>query len=206
MKPKLLLVILIFTMVGCTDTIDSVCREYRNTNNEIIDALMMVTDEDSADRMKKRVIDPAVFRYRDIDARLTIVRSNRTKKEFVKETLESDGFQLYLTDLEVNRQRLSLEICRLRNLAEGYEKEERKKLNDPEQPVNLASVCPTLHKFVYMEGTLQPVMEQLKQPKLLDMVAQFGDWKVEGLGEMLKAFNAKREKSFQVKQKIDLVK
>ncbi len=208
MKPKLLLVVLIFSTVGCTDTIDTVTREYRNTNNEVIDALMMVTDEATASRIKIRVVDPSLFRYQGIDARLNIVRSNRTKKEFVKETFESDGFQLYLTDLEVNRQRLGLEIARLRNVADGYAKEKRKELDDQglfDQPVNIAQICPDLFKLVYVEGTLKPVAEQLTQPKLLEMVAQFGDWKVEDFGKMLDAFRAKR-KAFELREPVNLLR
>jgi hypothetical protein len=200
MRTKLLFAVLVITIVGCTDSIDTVTREYRNTNNEVIDALMRVTDEASAAAVKTRVIDPSDHRYRDIDGRLKIVRSNRTKKEFVKETLESDGFQLYLTDLEVNRQRLSFELARLRKLVDGYVKDKRQELDGQglqDQPVNVADACPNLHKLVYVEGTLRPILTQLTKPDLLEMTSQFGGWKVDELDKMLTAFNAKRTKTFQ---------
>ena len=51
MKKRCLLVLcLVAGLSGCTDTIDSVTREYRNANNEAIDAMMMVTSEARAGR------------------------------------------------------------------------------------------------------------------------------------------------------------
>lgn len=205
-RRKLLFVPLIFLMVGCTDTIETITREYRNTNNEVIDALMMVNSEATAKQYTLRVFEPMVLRYKGIDARLNIVRTNRLRREFVKEVLESDGFQLYLTDLEVNRQRRGMELTRLRNLVDQYVKQERDLLiaqGDPEPDVKPQILCPSLYELVYVDAKLTDLRDQLENPKLFDMIISFPEWKVEGYEVMLKTFRAKR-KTFATPQ-IDLL-
>src|SRR5207253_7776082 len=92
MRFRLLLLGLVFGAVGCTDSIDTVTREYRALNNEAIDALTMITTEAKAQEMTIRVFKPMRDKYMAIDKKLTIVKSNRDKPEFAKEVLESDGF------------------------------------------------------------------------------------------------------------------
>src|SRR6185295_1072249 len=85
MKRQLLLIVLLIGVAGCDDTVDSIAREYRRPNNELIDALSQVTSEASAKDYRDRVLEPRVGRYQSIDGRLNVVRANRTKKEFGEE-------------------------------------------------------------------------------------------------------------------------
>ena len=187
----------LFTLVGCTDTIDSVTREYRNASNEAIDALTMVTDDASAHRMTIRVFTPMAERFKSIDNKLKIIETNRpTKLAFVKEVMESDGFQLYLTDLEVNRQRMSLEVARLRNLANDYIKKERQRLDDEgklDEQVNVTTVCPNLAKLALEDSTLSVLREQLVRPQLLEKVNNFPNWNVTGYDVIYSKFKERRK-------------
>jgi len=180
-KRVLLLLALLLGAVGCTDTPDSLAREYRNTTNEGLDAMMMVTSDRQAYRMNVRVFSTLRDRYDALDKKLELVRSNRTKKEFITEIFASDGVNLYFSELEVNKQRYTLEITRLRHLYGQYMDRERKRLEDlgedPEK-ANENDACPNLAKIMG-KGGLDSLRNQLTQPKLLQMVTQFGSWKVE---------------------------
>src|SRR5258708_6294163 len=114
MRFRLLVLGLVLVSAGCTDSIDTVTREFRALNNEAIDALMMITTEAQAKRMTVRVFRPMSEKYQAINKKLTIVRANRDKAEFAKEMLESDSFHIYLTDLQLNGARRDLEIQRLK--------------------------------------------------------------------------------------------
>jgi hypothetical protein len=188
----------LLVLVGCTDTVDTITREYRNATNEALDALMMVTDESSAQRMTNRVFKPLNMRYKDIDDKLKIVEANRSKKEMVKEVLESDGFQVYLNELDMNRQRMSVEVARLRSVAKQYEKEERARLDEEgkfnEEP-NLKSVCPALYDLVFGQD-LDMVRAQITKPKLLDTMSQFPQWKVETYPMLYEKFMERRKTTF----------
>ncbi len=193
-KIKFLFVGAVFGMVGCTDTIDTITREYRNTTNEAIDALMMVNDEYSARRYTVRVFSQLDARYASIDNRLKIVETNRSKKEFVKEVFESNGFHLYCTEVDINRQRYGMELTRLRGVLADYTKEERARLDEEGQvdvPINYGEICPILKELV--DDKMKIVGDQLLKPKLFEKMRNFKDWKVEGYDKLLKEFQKKRE-------------
>jgi len=195
----LVFAVLLMTLVGCTDTIDTITREYRNATNEAIDALMMVTDNNTALQMTNRVFKPMVIRYKAIDDKLKIVQANRTKKELVKEVLESDGFQIYLNELEMNRQRASLEFARIRNVMKQYEREAREKLdaegNFNKEP-NLKEDCPGIYDLLINNRELDVLEQQLTQPKLLEIMTQFPQWKVDGYPAMFDKFRERRRTTF----------
>ena len=71
--------ILLLALTGCIDTIDSVTREYRNTTNEAIDALMMTTSDAQAKVVVLRVFKTLDDRYKLSDHRLKTVKMNRTE-------------------------------------------------------------------------------------------------------------------------------
>ena len=182
----LLILGLLLLLTGCTDSIDSVTRELRNMNNEVIDAMMMVTNETQAHRMNARVFKPMRERYGEIERKLKIVNANRLKKEFAKEVLESDGMQVYLTDLAVNRQRFALEMTRLRNLHKQILDDA-----DPQQPPQ--KICPVLHEMMTKEGFFDPVQKQLYAPTLVKMMHDFPTWKLQGYDEMWVKFAERRD-------------
>lgn len=190
MKYKLTLLALICVAAGCTDDVDSVVREYRATTNEAIDALMMVTSEAAADRMTVRVLKPMQKRYENIDKKLGLVKYNRTKAEFVKEVLESDGVHIYLTDLMVNHGRLDLEMKRLKHL---YKAE-----------IDAGEVCPKLEELVKDKSSiLEPLKKNLEDPELRRMMKEFPNWKVASYNELLTKFT-ERHKTFLPKRDVKL--
>jgi len=190
MKYKFPLLTLTFLAAGCTDDVDSVTREYRATTNEAIDALMMVTSEASAHRMTERVLKPMQKRYEAIDKKLGLVKYNRTKAEFAKEVLESDGVHIYLTDLMVNHGRLALEMKRLKHL---YKTE-----------IDAGEVCPKLEELVKDKAPiLEPLKKNLEEPELLRMMKEFQNWKVSSYDELLKK-HMERRKTFLPKRDINL--
>jgi hypothetical protein len=167
---------LVLCLVGCTDTVDSVTREYRNANNEAIDAMMLVTSERRADDMIKRVFKTSTERYQAIDKRLeTVERNTAKKKDFVKNVFESNGVHLYLNELEINAQRFSLEVIRMRNLAKQLVEKEKPgaELND----VSMQEVCPKIHELIRPGSPyLSTLRTQLESPKLVQMMEQFEAW------------------------------
>lgn len=192
MKARIAIItILLGFLAGCTDTADSVSREYRNQINEGLDALMFVTTEESAKQMSLRIFKPMGDRFTDIDRRLGIVRSNRTKKEFVTEFFESDSVHMYLSEISINRQRFALEKTRIRDLVQQYKKRDEE--------------CPSLLALVDDGADLGPLKTQLEQPKINEYIASFGDWKIDNFPELLAKFKAKREK-FAPRGGLNLVK
>jgi hypothetical protein len=191
MRCKLLFFAFVLTAAGCTDDVDSITREYRATTNEAIDALMMVTNEAAAKRMTLRVLKPMAKRYGDIDKKLSNLRSNRDKAPFVKEVFESDGVQIYLTDLTVNRQRYSLEITRLRNLYAEIKAADE--------------TCPSLEDLVTKDTLLEPLRKHLKESELVAVMTKFPSWKVPNYDQMYAKF-AERRATFVPQREIQLIK
>ncbi|MBI1830284.1 MAG: hypothetical protein HYR84_02400, partial [Planctomycetes bacterium] len=197
----------VLASAGCTDSVDSVCREYRAAINESIDALAMITTEAHAARMKIRVFAPMGKRFEDIGKRMDNVKSNRDKNEMATEMLTSDGLQIYITDLQVNRQRYGLEIVRLRNLYKQYMERERELLvnegmNDP--AIDGKAVCPVLHDLLY-EGALETLRSHLVKSPILGMMSQMQTWKkVKDYPGLYLKFSERR-KIFAPKRDIKLV-
>jgi hypothetical protein len=194
MTRNILLGLLTMLLVGCTDSVDSLSREYRNTNNEAIDNLMMISSEAQAKSTLDRYFKPLRDRYESIDKRLELLNSN-LKKEFVKMTMESDGAHLYLSELQINRQRYALEVTRLRKLLKyTYDKQlELRKNNDPDATPSVQELCPSLDQLVNVEATLQPLRSQLDSPRLLAMMSSFPTMKVDKYEELYEKFLAKRK-------------
>lgn len=192
-KSKLLPLLFILGLTGCTDTVDSVCREYRAANNECIDALMMVTSEAQAERMTARIFKPMKDRYGAIDTKLKIVRANRDMDELIKETFESDQLHLYLTDLQINLQRYSLELTRLRNLRRQLVEREKELLGDPNAVVNAADVCPKLNDLLTIPGPLDVLEKALFEPDVIRMMSEFPNKKVKNYDELFTKFSKRRQ-------------
>ena len=143
-------------IAGCTDSMDSITREYRNANNEGIDALMMIRTKEDATRIHARIFKSMTPRYAAIDEKLKIFTQNRSgnQVELAKEVLESDGVHLYLTDLQVNSQRFTLEKARLRQLFMKYYEEkckERGEEGDDFTP-DVRKIAPELYDMVFDSG------------------------------------------------------
>ncbi len=194
-KQYLLALALALLLTGCTDSMDSITRELRNANNEAIDAMMMITSEQQAYRMNTRVLKPLNERYASIEYKLKAWENNRnSKKEIVEETFDSNGFYLYIAELEVNKQRYTMERTRLRNLYKQYQDrklDEMRAAGDADPIiVNPREVCPELFELVITDSSLKVIESQLMQPKLKQMVSQFPSWgnKIDNYPELHKKF------------------
>jgi hypothetical protein len=193
-----LVLALALLLTGCTDSMESITRELRNANNEAIDAMMMVTSNQQAYRMNTRVLKPILERYRSIENKLTAWESNRaSNKEIVEETFNSNGFYLYIAELEVNKMRYSMEKTRLRSLYRQYQErklEEMRAAGDNNPIItNPRDVCPDLHDLIMTDNLLKPIESQLMEPKLKQMVSRFPTMKgVDNYPELYKKFLEKK--------------
>jgi hypothetical protein len=161
----------LFLLTGCTETIDSVSREYRNATNEGIDALMMITDDRSAEIMRSRVFVHLSSRFKTIDEHFQVVKDNRSNIDFIKEMLESDGFQMYFTESTVNAERFWMEVQRIENVADIYIKKKRDADNDFASSADEVrqKACPNLAKFCRLtEQTIRKGNELPKVPSELE--------------------------------------
>ena len=177
MKKRILLVLALVSVVGCVDTPNSVCLEFRNANNEHIDALMMVTNETQAQRMSIRVFSKMSDRYVALDRKWEIMETNwgRTPDlDTMKAFLEADGLHLYRAEYRANAQRCTLELARLRNLVEQIKTREAQAAQDEgreQKPVS--ELCPSLNAMVHTPSVLGPLRMQLEKPKLEDTLSRF---------------------------------
>jgi hypothetical protein len=134
--------------------------------------------------MTERIFKPMKDRYGNIDRKLGIVKDNRGPTDFAKEVLESDGMQLYLSDLQMNVQRYGLEMTRLRNLHKQILDREREVLmesGDANPKIKPEEICPKLHALVTKKENLDVLEKQLLQPDLVKALATFPTAK--GVGE-----------------------
>jgi hypothetical protein len=188
-------------LTGCTENMDSISRQLRNCNNEAIDAMMMVTSEKQAERMLTRVLKPLNERYKDIERKLESWEANRTGKEMVEDTFKSNGFYLYIAELEVNRQRFGLEKARLRKLYQQYLESAD---NDP--AVSPRDRYPNLYELVMTDRILKTIETQLRDPKLKLVVNRFPEFKnVENYRELYEKEFLKRKETIKA-DRIELVR
>lgn len=177
MKSRILVfLLLVIAGAGCTDTADSISREYRNQINEGVDGMMFVTSESAAGRMKVRVFKPMGERFKEIDKKLEIYKSNRADRtDWVGSIYQSDGVHLYLAELEVNRRRSELEMTRIRDLYKKTLVAHRERLIAQGEDGNFdaAQTFPNLHDLAESKTTLDPLFQQLKEPKLAEYMKQF---------------------------------
>jgi hypothetical protein len=198
-------------IAGCTDSVDSVMREYRATTNESVDALMMINTEAQAERMTKRIFAELSDRYGKIDKKLELVKNNRDKIDFIREVFESDGLQLYITDMKVNKTRVELELARLRNLRDQYLARERELLGEPDKVLDPYEICPYIEDLVYVnvgmgggKDVLKPLRNHFEKPAIGMLMSQFPSWKVQGYTELHAKFMERRP-IFEPKNEIRLI-
>ena len=84
MMRRIVPLLFLLTGAGCVDNADSIAREFRNANNEVLDAMMMVTSEAQAGRMKIRVFAPLGDRLKFIERKLDIMDTNLGAKALAR--------------------------------------------------------------------------------------------------------------------------
>ena len=188
MRKRYFPVMILLAVAGCTDTADSIMLEYRNTDNEAIDAMMMVTSEDRARRMNLRVFKPLGDRYKLIDKKLEIMLVNRTSKQLVEETYTSIGIVLYIHESTVNQRRYRLEARRISNLLRQYidgKKAELRANGEDDTKVTVSELWPGLFQLAGPTGK-PPVDALASQLKIVDLKDDDESKLEEKFDEMLK--------------------
>jgi hypothetical protein len=196
MKARILVMsVLLGMLVGCTDTADSISREYRNEINESLDAMMLVTDEVSAQQMTLRVFKPMADRFKEVDRRLGILRMNRTKKEFAAEFTTSDSANMYISEIFINRERFKEEMKRLKSVKqrEIEAKQQAHAKSGSEEPFNPTEACKALNMICAESGALSSLDSQLnKTPAMFALINEMNAWKLDQA--VLDEMNSRRKK------------
>lgn len=113
MKRTFALLLVVLTASGCVETADSISREYRNLNNEAIDALMMVTSEARARTAVDRVLSEYENKLKKIEGKVKVFKLNNEKVDVLKQVYNSDSVAILILENSYNKQRLEAEKKRL---------------------------------------------------------------------------------------------
>jgi hypothetical protein len=137
MKKKLAWLPLVALLVGCSENAHSLSRDYRNLNNDAIDALMMVTSESRATVANTKVFKPYSDRLAAIDKRYETWIQNTDDKVIILDTMTSESVAVLLSENAINKRRLQLERQRLQKLLDDFKDKriERLKLAGEANPV-----------------------------------------------------------------------
>ena len=172
--------LLLLCATGCTDSIDSMARDQRNMNNEAIDALMTVKDDAQAKIVTDRVLEYFPERVKKIDERLKAWEF-RDSKEKANDLFRSDSLAILLVENVANRDRLKVEMTRLKELA-------------AQQPdaQNLGSLV--------RGDKIKAVEDELKGGRLRDAAARFAqDQKLAGTyKDLIEMFNHRMANTFAI--------
>lgn len=179
MKSRMCILVALFPLAGCVDTPDSVAKEFRNANNEHIDAMMMVTNDTQAERMTVRVFSRMKERYDALDKKWDIMQQGMGRnpsQDTIREFLWADGVHLYRAEYRPNAQRFTLEMARLRDLykktLDAAKKAAQDRGEDPDKVIG-ENVCKALHTVVMQKATLDPLRGQLEKPKMEQLLQFF---------------------------------
>src|SRR4051794_14561883 len=116
MKKHLALLLFLGCSAGCRDSADTLSRDYRNLNNEAIDALMMITSEGQAQAMHVRVLKDFGNRIQGVNDRCKNWKQNNEKEDYGSQIYTSDSVLILAVESEMNKERLDLETKRLKAL------------------------------------------------------------------------------------------
>ena len=154
------------SLAGCsTDSANSLSRDYRNLNNEAIDALMMVTSEDRAQLAKTKILGKVYTeRLQAIDKRMDSWLQNTEDKLVVIETMSSESVVTLLAELPINAKRLDLEQKRIGNLLAAKIKEGA----DPK-------ACPALNDLGSSGASVSTLKNQFGNNKFAKLLIDFNN-------------------------------
>ncbi len=173
---KLVLLPLLCTLVGCsTDNASSLARDYRNLNNEYLDALMMVTSESTAKFAQDKVIKPYSERKGKIDKRYQTWELNTDNKEIVKDLLSSESVTMLFAEHRINRIRLQREKDRLKKLLNSKietEKERQRQAGVANPAVDSRKEWPNLSELA-AGAVLNPLKDNIQTVNGCPLTALF---------------------------------
>jgi len=153
--------LLLLCGAGCRDSADALARDYRNLNNEVIDAMMMITDDASAKVMLDRVLVEYPKRMRSVDDRVKNWKQNNEKEDYGSQIYNSDSVMILILENQMNKDRLALEEARLKKLLGAIVEAKRQ---EGQANVTPEAACPNLAKLVGSEGKdLDPIKANLEK-------------------------------------------
>jgi hypothetical protein len=163
---KLCFIPVIVILAGCGDTAETLSRDYRNINNEVIDALMMVTNENRAKIANEKVIGPYTDRIGAVDKRADLWEQNKEREEVAITTLTSESVAILFAENKWNQKRLNLELERLKQLHGQLQAQ-----NPGGTFTNLAELA--------AGGKTAPVLTNMKSGgKFTTLIGKFPNWKL----------------------------
>jgi DNA-directed RNA polymerase len=136
-KKRACLALALCLLTGCsTDSAHTLSRDYRNVNNEAIDALMLVTNESRAKIANVKIVKTYPERVGDIDRRMASYVQNQEEVLVLSEVLSSESVMILFAECKINLRRLDKEQERLKKLLASLvqnEKDRRKEANNAEE-------------------------------------------------------------------------
>jgi hypothetical protein len=191
MKKTALMVVAI-AMAGCsTDSAHTLSRDYRNLDNEAIDALMMITGEARARFARDKIFKPYNERLTKIDDRAATWLQNTEDDFIVRDTMGSESVMTLIDESEVNKTRLKLELDRIKVLLDTKAKDN--------PGVDPAKEWPALSSFAAGSET-NSLKNHLDRNKFFELIAQFKTekWgkarKAAGLDDIMGALGDRRQR------------
>ncbi len=178
MKKPVLLLLALAPLTGCSaDDANSISRDYRNINNEAIDALMMTTSEARAKIANEKVLKTYSARISDVDKRLDLWVQNAEEKFIIANTLNSESAATLIAENKINLKRLELERARLQRLAANAGADSPN-LQELARGGGLATVKANLEKgtrFAEMMGKFREQWKKHLPPNFGDLEKLFAD-------------------------------
>lgn len=170
MKRTLAALALVLVAAGCGDNATILSREYRNYNNEFIDALMTTTNETRAKIAKDKVIDTYETRIADLDKRMDIWEQNKEKEDVSRDTFTSESVALLFSENKRNQERHAREKDRLRKVLDAL-----KAQNPGADP---AKEWPALNELATSSKADAVVKQLTSGGKFAALISKFPNWKL----------------------------
>ncbi len=178
-KKRACLALVLTCLAGCSnDTAHSLSRDYRNINNECIDALMMVTSEGRAKFATDKIFKTFPDRVGPVDKREQTYEQNTDDKIVMLEMISSESVAILFAENGIIQKRLKLEQDRIRNLVDSKvrtEVEKRKAEGEANPVVKARDLWPNLSDLAAGTTTSTFKTHLDKGTQLADLFKRFND-------------------------------
>jgi hypothetical protein len=150
-KKKVWLALVLCSVAGCSnDSAHTLSRDYRNMNNECIDAMMMVTSESRAKFAATKIFKPFPDRIGPLDQRTANFEQNTDDNVIVLQVVNTESVAILFAENSINQRRFKLEQDRIKNLVAFKIRTEEDKLKAEGQAnpvVKAGDKWPNLNDF-----------------------------------------------------------